>query len=485
MSFPFGVGARLLLAVALAGSAAAARASSPDLVERIGQPFEGFDRAAGPGCSVGVVRDGELIFSKGFGKASLELQVPNTPQTVFYVGSVSKQFVAASVAIAARQGHLSLDDDIRKHFPEMPGWGTPITVRQMIHHTSGLRDYLELMWMAGMRYEDVHPVEELVSLVARQKALNFVPGDEYSYSNTGYLLLAEIVRRATGQSLRRFAQEHIFGPLGMKNTHFHDDRTEVDPGRALAYERQGAGFRLLWYLNFDQVGSGGLLTTVEDLLLWDQSFYSDTLAGGGLVSQLLEKGVLNDGTALDYAFGLEHGKYRGLPTVSHVGSFMGFRAQLLRFPEERVSIVALCNVSDADPDGRARRVADIVLENRLETVPREDREETKAEEYDDLDLYISGPGGSPFIGVYYSEELDTRYEIRSWGHGLDLRRGRMDPVLLRGVGSREIRYEHLHLVLDEAEEGLRFPGLTVHAGPITGIRFVRVGGADGPGAESR
>ena len=328
--------------------------------------FAEYDRPDSPGCAVGVIEDGELVFGKGYGMASLELGVPNTTETVYYVGSVSKQLVAASVTLAARQGHLALDDDIRRHLPEMPDYGTPVTVRHLIHHTSGLRDYLALMWMAGMRYEDVHPDEEIIALVARQKALNFEPGAEYLYSNSGYFLLAEIVKRATGRSLREFAQETIFGPLGMTHTRFHDDRTEVVPGRAMAYESDDEdGFRLLWYLNFDKVGSGGLLTTVEDLVLWDRLFYSDDLAGGGLVEQLLERGVLNDGTELGYAFALEHGKHRGLPTVAHAGAFMGFRAQLLRFPDERVSVVALCNLASADPDRRAREVADVVLEGRF------------------------------------------------------------------------------------------------------------------------
>ncbi len=271
--------------------------------------------------------------------------VPSTKGERGPLQRVSARLTGRPFSRAARQGHLSLDDDIRRHLPEIPDYGTPVTVRHLVHHTSGLRDYLALMHMAGMRYEDVHPDQELIELMARQEALNFEPGDEFLYSNSGYFLLAEIVRRTTGQSLREFAQENIFGPLGMTHTRFHDDRTEVVPHRAMAYESDDDGYRLLWYLNFDKVGSGGLLTTVEDLLLWDRAFYSDPLADGGLVGELLERGVLNDGTVLDYAFALRHGEHRGLRTIDHAGSFMGFRAQLVRFPDERVSVVTLCNLA--------------------------------------------------------------------------------------------------------------------------------------------
>lgn len=393
--------ALLSLALLHCSPAPAHRTSAIDAV------FAEYDRPDSPGCAVGVIEDGELVFGKGYGMASLELGVPATTETVYYVGSVSKQLVAASVALAARQGQLALDDDIRQHLPEMPDYGTPVTVRHLIHHTSGLRDYLALMWMAGMRYEDVHPDEEIIALVARQKALNFEPGEEYLYSNSGYFLLAEIVRRATGRTLREFAQENIFGPLGMTHTRFHDDRAEVVPDRAMAYEPDGEdGFRLLWYLNFDKVGSGGLLTTVDDLVLWDRNFYSDALGAGGLVEQLLERGVLNDGTVLDYAFALEHGKHRGLPTVAHAGAFMGFRAQLLRFPEERVSVAALCNLASTNPDRLAREVADIVLRDRFP-----EQEAPSLEEASPAFVHLSDGMLEQYRGGYRDREDQTVVRI--------------------------------------------------------------------------
>ena len=462
------VAGTVLVTATLIACAPAAPPRPPE--HRIDQVFAELDRPDSPGCAVGVIRDGAFVFRKGYGMASLELGVPNSTKTVYYVGSVSKQFVAASVVLAARQGHLSLDDDIRKYLPEMPDYGTPVTVRHLIHHTSGLRDYLELMRMAGMRYEDVHTAAELLALVARQRALNFQPGAEHLYSNSGYFLLAEIVKRSTGQSLREFAQENVFGPLGMTHTRFHDDRTEVVPDRAMAYEADGHEFRLLWYLNFDQVGSGGLLTSVEDLLRWDRSFYSDDLAGGGLVDQVLERGTLEDGTALDYAFGLRHGEHRGLKTVDHAGAFMGFRAQLLRFPEERVSVVALCNLAEAEPDRLAREVADIVLDGRF-TKPR-----TPASSGGET----SGEGPPPEVeateetpraceGRYASEELGATWVLALEDGTLTLQLGRLEPVALEATGPGELAADGLRLVCDEGHAGL-----TAHAGGVRRIRFERV-----------
>lgn len=334
--------------------------------EEIDQILQDYNRSDSPGCSVGVFQNGRLVFAKGYGLASLELGVPNTPQTVFYIGSTSKQFVAASIVLAARQGHLSLDDDIRKYLPEIPSYGETITIRHLVHHTSGLRDYLELMYLGGYPFENVYSDDWVVELIARQKALNFQPGEKHLYSNSGYFLLAQIVERATGQALRRFADENIFVPLGMVHTHFHDDRNHVVEDRAMAYSVGDDGdYRLDWYTNFDKVGSGGLLTTVEDLLLWDRVFYEKTLGGEEFVDQMLERGKLEDGEVLDYAFALAHEEYRGLPTIEHSGGFMGFRAQLLRFPDQRLSVASLCNLASANPSLISQQVATLFLADQM------------------------------------------------------------------------------------------------------------------------
>ena len=324
---------------------------------------------ASPGCALGVIRDGAFVYRQGYGSASLELSVPLTSASVFYMGSVSKQFTAAAVVLAAEQGKLSLDDSIRRYIPELPDYGPPITLRQMLHHTSGLRDVLQLLALSGRNAADIHPTDELIDLVSRQRALNYQPGAEYLYSNTNYFLAAEVIKRATGQPLSAFAEANIFRPLGMTHTRFHDDRTAVVLGRVAAYSPRGSAFSVDWSLNFEKVGDGGLMSSVDDLLLWDRNFYDNRLGKGTLLKELQTRGTLNNGRNIAYALGLEIGEYRGLPIVEHGGSLFGYRTEILRFPEQHFSVVCLCNVSNAGPAALARRVAEVYLEAHMKPVP--------------------------------------------------------------------------------------------------------------------
>jgi CubicO group peptidase (beta-lactamase class C family) len=337
--------------------------TDPKSVDRI---FAAYDQPGSPGCALGVIRDGTFLYRKGYGAASLELGVPLSSQSVFYMGSVSKQFTAASVVLAAEQGFLSLDDDVRKYIPELPDYGQPVTVRQMLHHTSGLRDELGLLALSGRSALDLHSKQELIDLVARQKALNYKPGDEYLYSNTNYFLLAEVVQRATKQRFSEFAAKSIFQPLGMVHTRFYDDHTLVVPGRVPAYEPGTNGrFLVNWSTNFEKVGDGGLMSSVDDLLLWDRNFYQNNLGKGTLLRQMYTRGVLNSGKKISYALGLDLSTYRGLPIVEHDGALFGYRTGILRFPEQRFTVVCLCNLSTADPGGLSRKVADGYLRDQL------------------------------------------------------------------------------------------------------------------------
>lgn len=340
---------------------------SDDAMERkVDQIFAAYDNSESPGCALGVIRDGNFIYKKGYGAGSLELGVPITPQSVFYMGSVSKQFTAASVVLAAEQGILSLDDDIRKYVPEIPSYGKTITLREMLHHTSGFRDILSLMFLGGRNSEDIHPTNELLDLLSRQKALNFAPGDEFLYSNTNYFLMSVVIQRATGKSLSQFAEENIFKPLGMKHTRLYDDRSVVLPARVPAYApRSGGGFRVDWSTNFDMVGGGGLMSSVEDLLLWDRNFYDNKLGKGALLKEMQTQGVLNNGKQIEYALGLFITKYRGLPIVAHDGANFGYRTALLRFPQQKFSVVCLCNLATSNPGDLTYRVADLYLESQL------------------------------------------------------------------------------------------------------------------------
>lgn len=415
---------------AVAGSALAVDETEIDAV------FHDLNRTDSPGCSVAVFHQDRLVFAEGYGMASLELGVPNSPQTVFYIGSTSKQFVAASIVLAAQRGDLSFDDDIRQYLPEIPDYGEPITIRHLIHHTSGLRDYLSLMYLAGHPFENVFTNEWTVDLIARQKALNFAPGEDNLYSNSGYFLLSQIVERATGKSLREFADENIFRPLGMVHTHFHDDRRHVVENRAMAYApADDGGFELEWYSNFDKVGSGGLLTTVEDLLLWDRIFYGAQFQGDAFIEQMLERGRLDDGEILDYAFALSHGEYGGLPTVDHGGAFMGFRAQLLRFPAQHLSVATLCNLATANPSRRSQEVAALFLADQLETA----QAETGADPADVEAREIARTEIDHIAGHYWSEEEQFSREIRLEDDKLMYVRSTESANELVGIGNGAYR----------------------------------------------
>src|SRR5271154_7000150 len=353
---------RMLLSVA---------ASAQDVAtEKVDQIFSVYDKPGSPGCSLGVIRNGDFIYRRGYGAASLELGVPLSSSSVFYVASVSKQFTAASVVLAAEQGYLSLDDDVRKYVPEIPAYGKPITFREMLHHTSGFRDILGLLFLAGRNFEDIHPTPELLDLLSRQKALNYQPGDEFLYSNTNFFLFSVIIKRATGKPLSQFAEENIFKPLGMTHTRFYDDHSVVVPGRVPAYEpRNDGGFRIDWSTNFDKIGDGGLLSSVEDLLLWDRNFYDNKLGKGTLLKEMQTQGVLNNGKQIEYGLGLEISTYRGLPIVEHGGALFGYRTELLRFPQQKFSVITLCNLGTSSPGNLANQVADIYLDGQFAVEP--------------------------------------------------------------------------------------------------------------------
>ncbi|MGD8869408.1 MAG: serine hydrolase domain-containing protein [Gemmatimonadales bacterium] len=326
--------------------------------------FQRFD--GGPGCALGVIHEGELVFSRGYGYANLDYDIPIRPKTIFDIGSTSKQFTAAAIVLLAQRGKLSLDQDVRDIIPELPDYGEPITIRMLIHHTSGVRDYLTLMSLAGLSFENVFQEDDGLELLARQRELNFPPNTEYLYSNSGYLLLAVVIRRVSGLSIGEFLASEVFEPLGMKNTFVYEDRFQVVKNRATGYAPDGDGsFVIDHYFNFELGGDGQVYTNVEDLLLWDRNFYDPVVGGPDFLEQMHGRGVLANGDTLDYAFGLEIGEYKGLPVVSHGGAWGGFRSHLLRFPQQKFSVVCLCNVANANPGRLTRQVADLYLADRL------------------------------------------------------------------------------------------------------------------------
>ena len=333
---------------------------------QVDQIFSVYDKSDSPGCSLGVIRKGNFVYRKAYGSGNLELGVPLSPQSVFYMGSVSKQFTAAAILLASEQGFLSLDDDVRKYVPELPNYGHVISLRQMLHHTSGFRDFFGLIYLSGRDVSDFNSSDAILKLIGRQRGLNNTPGDEWVYSNTNYFLLGVVVTRATKKSLAEFAAHNIFEPLGMSHTRFYDDHTVVVPGRVAAYDSAAkGGFLVDWSTSYDIVGGGGLMSTVDDLLLWDRNFNANRLGKGTLTKELQTPGVLNNGNQISYAMGLDLGNYRGLPIVEHNGGLFGYRTALLRFPEQNFTVICLCNVASAVPENLARKVADLYLADKL------------------------------------------------------------------------------------------------------------------------
>jgi len=347
-----------------------------ETTDKVDKIFAQWDTTTTPGCALAVVKDGQIIYERGYGMAKLEDGIVMTPDRLFDIGSVSKQFTATCIAILAREGKLSLDDDVRKYFPDLPHYGRTITIRHLVHHTSGLRDYNGLLLLAGFRSESDCPnVDEALELVFRQKKLNYPTGDEYSYTNTGYFLLGQIVEKVSGKTLNQFAQERIFKPLGMTHTLYQDDHRQIIKNRATGYEQAEKGYRLNMS-NWDETGDGNVYTSVEDLYLWDQAFYNNKL-GQDLMEILHTVGVLNNGTKLDYAFGLVLRDHRGLKNVGHGGAWAGFRAAISRFPEQKFTVICLANLGSIDPTDLCSKVADIYLADLFKEPAKAETEKPK------------------------------------------------------------------------------------------------------------
>lgn len=342
---------------------------TPNVAARVDSLFAQHNRTDAPGLAVAVVRDGRVIFAKGYGMADLEHRVPITPSTVFDVASVSKQFAGMSIAMLVGEGKLRLDDDVRRHIPEMQDIGRPITINHLVHHTSGLRDWPGTLGIAGWRFDDVISFDQILTMAYHQRTLNFVPGAEYTYSNTGYNLLAETVQRVSGKSFRAFTDERIFAPLGMRRTVFRDDHTVVIPDRAIGYSRGTDG---RWYAqtnNLTALGSSSMMSTVEDLAKWVINFDSMRVGGAEAMALTRTRGVLNDGTTIPYAFGVSHGEYRGEPTISHSGSWAAFATYVLHFPKQRFGVVVLANTPVVNAGRAAFQLSDVFLGSALSPLP--------------------------------------------------------------------------------------------------------------------
>jgi len=416
-----------LLPLAVTASRVAA-AQRPDSVSvaRIDAVFSRFTTTS-PGCALNVQQGGKPAYLRGYGLASLELGVPISTRTVFDIGSTSKQFTAASVALLALDGKLSLDDDIRKYVPELPDLGAKVTLRHLLTHTSGWRDYIDLMVFEGWDFRDHTTDRDALTTLGRQRALNFAPGTDYRYSNTGYFLLSLVVQRVAGQSLAQFARERIFEPLGMHDTHYLTDASEVIPTKATAYTHPGPRAWRIEMSNWEQIGDGGVQSTVEDLALWDANLTSGVVGGRPLRELLTTPGRLNDGTALTYALGLNVDEYHGLRRVWHGGAWAGYRTMLMRFPSEGLSILLACNVDDAYVTLFTTRVADVLLPRPVAAGA------VQSPAAEGAGSSARQPDADPtrFAGIYFDRRVGDVVRLVADGGNLDVA-GRGKPFLALG-----------------------------------------------------
>jgi CubicO group peptidase (beta-lactamase class C family) len=486
--------------------------------QKVDAVFDFIDRGA-PGCALGVVKDGALAYGRGYGLANLDWGIPLTTSTVFDIGSVSKQFTATALALLDLDGVLSLDDEVPTWIPELPDYGSRITIRHLLNHTSGIRDYLTLQSLAGFEFANVMDEHDGVELIVRQRALNFEPGSEYLYSNSGYLLLANVVRRATGQSLREFLEERVFDPLGMAHTSIWDDNTEIVAERATGYS-PGDGWEIDHAWNFQLGGDGQVITSIDDLVKWDANFYDPVVGGTGLLDRLHTQGILNDGDTIEYALGLRVGEYRGLRRVAHgdavledafteetttdraeadeeestepveldaaqfarwVGVYRtADRPNYWRFevrdgalhivaPDEAIPLVARTETSFVmDPYGVPVR-----FQPQTDEWPEGVRVGSTVFLRQDAAI-LSGEEQRALVGSYWSPELAVRFDVTRSDGSLWVHRPGRDPERMQPGMEGEFEVGGVAILVRRDESGT-ITGLEIHAGRVTGLVLEREG----------
>lgn len=337
----------------------------PDsLSKKVDAIFAEYDKTNSPGCALAILKNGKIIYKRGYGMSNLEYSIAINPSSIFHIASISKQFTAAAIINLSLEGKLSLNDDIRKYIPEVPDFGHTITFNNLIHHTSGIRDQWDLQELAGWREDDLITEKDILDMLERQKDLNFLPNEEYLYCNTGFTLAGIAVKRITGISLRDYADSVFFKPLGMINTHFHSDHSEITPNRTSAYFKDDKGKWKISIPVFDNYGATSLFTTVEDLAKWDENFYTKKVGGDAFINLMLTTGELNNKTPQNYAAGLVITNYKGYKTVGHGGADAGYRSNFLRFPEEHFSVILFANLANINTSSLSYKVADLFLKDK-------------------------------------------------------------------------------------------------------------------------
>lgn len=407
-----GTGRMLLAAAIVVLFALPTAAGAQPYHPAVDSVFAGWDRADAPGVAVAVVRGDSVLHVGGYGMADLEQGVPITPRTRFDVASVSKHFTSFAIAQLIEEGRLAPDARIREYFPEFPDFTEPVEVRHLVHHTSGIRDWVELFAIAGWRFDDVIGVPDILTLARHQRQLNFEPGADYRYSNTGYNMLAELVARVTGDPFPEYLRRTVLRPLGMDDTHSHRSYRHLISDRARSYEPSDdapGGFELL-VNNTTAVGSSSIFTTAEDMARWLVNYRTHAVGSDGIWKRMHRRGVLNSGDTIDYAYGLSYGTYGGHETVGHGGSWRGYRSQVLWLNGPDLGIAVLGNRTDSQPDSLAREVVKALVEDLEEPKP-EPEEDEEDEPEEEAGLSESPVPLERYEGQYYSPELGTTYRL--------------------------------------------------------------------------
>lgn len=426
-----------------------------------------------PGCVVGVIKDGDFIHKKAYGLANLDYDIPLTTSSVFRIASTSKQFTAANIFLLEEQGKINLNDDIRKYLDGFPFYGDTIRVKHLIHHTSGLRDYTGLMYLCGLEDDYQYTSIDLYQLTIRQKELDFKPGTQFSYSNTGYFLLSKIVESVTGATLNEYAQANLFTPLGMENTHFHDNHKMIVKNRAYGYSYGKHSYEIAMSNN-DIVGDGGIFTTLEDLKLWDANFYSHKVGGIDWYEKMTTTGKLNDGSTIPYAGGLFIREYRGLKKINHTGWYAGFKSSIAQYPEAKTGIIILANNPDIKPPILTNQIAEIVLKDKLAPRVSSKKKRLSNNPKNKTQFEIPKDIMKALAGEYFSFELNFRYQIFIKEGKLFCKRGNNKLEQLRFIDKDLLMVDEYITLSPKWEKGNQVSAFTLSVGDSKNILFERV-----------
>ncbi len=460
---------RYLLAALVVAAAPLAAQDTAARTARIDSIFTAVlpSPTAGPGCAVGIRHNGAVVYRRGFGLADLTSRAPITPESVFYTGSISKQFTAVSIALAVRDGLIDLDAPANRWITELPPMAADITVRQMIHHTSGLREKWDLLAMKGVPDSVVITQQMVLDLVKQQRALNSAPGTRYAYNNTAYDLLATLLERATGKPIRRFSDERIFQPLGMSRTLYADRYGEPIADKVMGYAVERDNAWREFPAMVETVGSGSLHSTLDDMLLWAASFETGLLGDADLQRMVETPGTLANGNAMTYAFGLQVGTLGGKKRIGHGGSLVGFRTAIVRLPEERWAGVALCNYAGATPEQWINAAA-----LRWLDLPKQAGDDVDALVYSPF-TPTPAPVSEELVGRYYSEELDAHWAVAAVDGAMILKRQGMPDITFSTGSEGDLRLGGWRIEVDHDPSG-QVLALLVGSGRSQGIAFERV-----------